>query len=140
MPLKTDTIEEPNLNLTPMIDIVFLLIIFFMVGTRFTEMERQFDIQLPTVSDALPLTTLPDEITINVSDSGEVVVNGTSQNLEQLEAALVEAQSGYAAQAVVIRGEGKGPYQNVVDVLAVCRRAKISNVSLANRMQAGDQK
>ena len=63
MPLKTDTIEEPNLNLTPMIDIVFLLIIFFMVGTRFTEMERQYDIRLPTVSEALPLTNLPDEIT-----------------------------------------------------------------------------
>ncbi len=60
MPLKTGTVEEPKLDLTPMIDIVFLLIIFFMVGTQFTEMERQYDIKLPTVTDAKPLTNLPD--------------------------------------------------------------------------------
>ena len=42
MPLKTEEIEEPVLNLTPMIDIVLLLIIFFMVGTKFSDAERQY--------------------------------------------------------------------------------------------------
>ena len=53
MPLKTETVEEPTLNLTPMIDIVFLLIIFFMVGTQFAQMENQYDIQLPTIPGRL---------------------------------------------------------------------------------------
>lgn len=134
MPLKTDVVDEPDLNLTPMIDIVFLLIIFFMVGTQFTEMERQFEIELPTVSDAQPLTSLPDEIVINVADTGDLTVNGQRRSLEELERALKSARQNYADQAVLIRGEGDGPYQHVMNVLAVCHRAKISVVSLANRL------
>ena len=57
---KIGTAEEKiELQMTPMIDIVFLLIIFFMVGTQFTEQERQFDVQVPSVSDAPPLTSRP---------------------------------------------------------------------------------
>lgn len=138
MPLKTASVEEPNLNLTPMIDIVFLLIIFFMVGTQFTEMERQYDIQLPTVSDALPLTTLPDEITVNVRRSGEIVVKGETRSLEDLQAELQAAQENYAGQAVLIRADGQGIYQHVMQVMEVCRKANIKNISLANRLEAGD--
>ena len=55
MPLKgADRTEESAINLTPMIDIVFLLIIFFLVGARFTEQERQYDIQLPSSSEIQP--------------------------------------------------------------------------------------
>ncbi|MCA9079282.1 MAG: biopolymer transporter ExbD, partial [Planctomycetaceae bacterium] len=70
MPLKTQAMEEPALNLTPMIDIVLLLVIFFLVGTQFTQAERQYEIDLPTVSDAQPLTALPDEIVVNVGRDG----------------------------------------------------------------------
>jgi biopolymer transport protein ExbD len=135
MPLKTDTIEEPNLNLTPMIDIVFLLIIFFMVGTRFAEMERQYDIELPSVSQAQPLTTLPDDITINVRRSGEIVVNGTPKTLDELKSDLIAASDNYQDQAVLVRGEGQGPYQHVIDVVAACKEAKIRVISLAYRME-----
>ncbi|MBX3440130.1 MAG: biopolymer transporter ExbD, partial [Planctomycetaceae bacterium] len=74
MPLKTQQPEEPALNLTPMIDIVLLLVIFFMVGTQFTEAERQYQIDLPAVSVAQPLTALPDEIVVNVAKDGSVQV------------------------------------------------------------------
>ena len=135
MPLKTDTIEEPHLNLTPMIDIVFLLIIFFMVGTEFTELERQYDIKLPTVSDVQPITGRPDELVINVKSDGQVTVNGQERTLPQLEEELTRAKKSYADQAVVVRGEGEGRYQTVVDVLAICNRVNISVISLAWRMQ-----
>ena len=49
MPLKTHQDEMPAINLTPMIDIVFNLIIFFMVSTRFTEIERKVDLSVPEV-------------------------------------------------------------------------------------------
>lgn len=139
MPLKAaETIEEPNLNLTPMIDIVFLLIIFFMVGTQFAELERQYDVQLPTVADAQPLTSLPDEIIINVRETGEISISGTELTLAELEAKLNAARENYADQAVVVRGDGTGPYQHVMDVLAVCYKAKINTVSLANRLKQTD--
>ncbi len=138
MPLKTATIEEPDLNLTPMIDIVFLLIIFFMVGTRFTEMEREFDIQLPAVSDAPPLTSLPDEIVVNIQKSGKLQVNGKQRSLTELETDLIAARKRYADQTVVVRGDGEGPYQNVADVLSVCWRAGVG-VKLATRLKTEER-
>lgn len=135
MPLKTDTIEEPNLNLTPMIDVVFLLIIFFMVGTQFTQPERQYDVKLPTVANAPPLTSLPDEITINVRQNGEIVVRNQVLTPEELEAELTRAKQNFAEQAVVIRGDAGGKYQHVMTVLAICNKVDIASVSLANQIQ-----
>jgi len=135
MPLKAEPLEEPALNLTPMIDIVFNLLIFFMVGTRFADMERQFDVQLPSVGDAQPLTNPPDEIVVNVYSDGHLVVSQKTVTLAELEVRLKEAQTRYADQAVLIRGDGAAVYQNVMDVLGVCHRARITNFSLATQLR-----
>lgn len=136
MPLRVfDPTDEPSLNLTPMIDIVFLLIIFFMVGTQFTNKDQGIDVQLPTVTDMQPLTSLPDEIVVNVGGDGTVFVQEEQLTLAQLEANLREAHSNYVDQKVIIRGSGEGPYQHVMDVMATCRRAKINHISLANRLK-----
>ncbi len=137
MPLKPQTAEEPGLNLTPMIDIVFLLIIFFMVGARFTEEDTEYEVELPTVSEAQPLTSLPDELVINIMLDGKVIVKGKELTMEELESILVEARKNYSEQSVLVRGAGEGTFQNVMSVLEICNRAKISNVSLANRVASG---
>ena len=118
-----------------MIDIVFLLIIFFMVGTQFTEMERQYDIKLPTVTDAKPLTNLPDDIIVNVQQDGEISINGEKKDLMELESLLKTATQNFPGQSVVIRGDSTGPYQNVMNILEICHRVKIRSVSLANRLR-----
>ena len=138
MPLKTAAIEEPDLNLTPMIDIVFLLIIFFMVGTRFTDLEREFDVQLPAVSAAPPLTSLPDEIVVNIQKSGTLQVAGKQRSLTELESDLIAARKRYADQTVVVRADGEGPYQNVMDVVDICRRAEVG-VKLATRLKTEER-
>lgn len=138
MPLKTESVEEPQLNLTPMLDVVLQLIIFFMVGTRFSELERQYDIQLPTVSAAQPLTSLPDEIVVNIDSEGQIVVGNEVVSLADLEERLQSARENYAGQSVVIRGDAEGRYQRVMDVLAICHRAQITNISLSNRLAEED--
>ncbi len=77
MPLKTETPDDPGINLTPMVDVVFLLVIFFMVGTQFAETEKYHEINLPSVTDARPITGLPDEIVINVTREGTVLVGAS---------------------------------------------------------------
>lgn len=136
MPLKTQEMEEPALNLTPMIDIVMLLVIFFMVGAQFTEDESQYELELPTVSQAQPLTVLPDEIVVNVARDGGIFVGGVEKTLAELEDLLKSAQERYADQTVVIRGDADGRYQNVMSVLNLCKRIKITNLQLANRVEA----
>lgn len=137
MPLKTQEMEEPSLNLTPMIDIVLLLVIFFMVGTKFTNSESQYEIVLPTVTDAQPLTALPDEIIVTVAADGALYLGQTETSMAALEAELRAAKERYADQAVVIRGDGNGPYQHVMTILNLCKRVRIHNVQLANRIEEG---
>ena len=136
MPLRTESLEEPQLNLTPMIDIVFLLIIFFMVGTRFSEIEQQYDIELPTASAVQPMTSRPDALVLNVARSGTVAMNGVALDMAELQTKLEEAREKYPDQAVLIRGDGEGIYQSVIDVMDTCHRAKIQKFSLAFQPQS----
>lgn len=142
MPLKTDSIEEPNLNLTPMIDIVFLLVIFFMVGARFSEIERRLDVKLPTVSDVEALSQTPDALVVNVLEDGVIEFDGEQCDVEQLETLLAAARENFEEQSVLVRGDREGRYQYVMDVLAACNRAGIQRISLANRTaeNRGDQR
>lgn len=137
MPLKTEPLEEPTINLTSMLDVVMLLIIFFMVGTRFSEEERQTDIQVPTVADNSVLTGAPDEIVLNVAFDGKVTVKGESQTSESLATMLRAAQAGFPNQAVIIRGDGRCPYQMIMDAFSTCKEAGIRNISVAHLPKKG---
>jgi biopolymer transport protein ExbD len=133
VPLKSLPLDEPTINLTTMLDVVMLLIIFFMIGTQFTEEERQYDIRLPTVADVTALTGQPDEIIVNVNAEGVITVRTEQQSLSELEATLRAARDRFPGQAVVVRGDGRGQYQHVMDAMAAARRAGIRNLSLANQ-------
>jgi biopolymer transport protein ExbD len=74
MPLKLEPLEDPALNLTPMVDVILNLVMFFLVTTQFSKghQEQQYPIELPKVTAAQPLTGLPDEIIVNVSQDGTI--------------------------------------------------------------------
>ena len=130
MPLKTEPLDEPQINLTSMLDVVMLLIVFFMVGTKFSEEERQTGIQVPTASDSLAMSGQPDEIIVNVTVDGKVSVRGQSHSLETLKSMLEDAKTVFPGQAVVIRGDGRCDYQRVMDVISTCKVAGIRSLSL----------
>ena len=73
MPLKMHQDEMPTINLTPMIDIIFQLIIFFMVGSRFTEMDKKVDVKVPTTNQAASLPTAPTRFVVNVQRDGQLI-------------------------------------------------------------------
>lgn len=133
MPLKTETLSEPLLNLTPMIDVVFLLIIFFMVGARFTEEahDQQFDVELPTATAVQAMSRAPDPLVVVVYRSGRIVLNNQELDLPQLVEQLKAAKEAYADQAVLIRGDGEGQYQGIIDVMNACHQVQIKKFSLA---------
>ena len=95
MPLKVEPLEEPYLNMTPMVDVILNLLIFFMIGSRFVEDERQLDIQLPSVSHAQPLTAPPNDIIINVYADGRLIVDQKRLAPAELENLLSEAHSRF---------------------------------------------
>lgn len=133
MPLKTSKDEQATLNLTPMIDIVFLLIIFFMVGTRFTELEeaeQQMPLEVPNISRAGALTNAPSKRVINVYHDS-IHLDSKPVSLAQLESDLVEAKSEYPKVGVVVRGESKIVYQRIAEVLGTVHSAGIKDMRIA---------
>lgn len=137
MPLKTTYDEQPSLNLTPMIDIVFLLIIFFMVGTRFSELndlEKQLPISVPEVSAGTALTAPPKQKVIHVFQDGRIHFEDQDVNLSDLTSKLKDAKQAYRKQGVVIRGDASSQHQTVVSVINACRQADIIDIAVSVRI------
>jgi biopolymer transport protein ExbD len=138
MPLKTLQDEQPTLNLTPMIDVVFLLIIFFMVGAKFTEMERKITLQVPQVSDTAALAPAPAKRVVNVYRDGAVSLDREPVTLTELKSRLAEMRRQYADLGVIVRGDAEGPFQNVADVLAACKQAGVNEMGISVRLARSD--
>ena len=131
MPLKTHIDEAPTLNLTPMIDVVFLLIIFFMVGTKFAELERKIGLSVPEVSNAGALTAAPEKKVVNVYSDGKVTLDRKPVTLEELTVNLNAARNQYEDLGVLVRGDAEGAFQHVAEVLNACRQAGISELGIS---------
>ena len=134
MPIKTFQDEHPSINLTPMIDIVFLLIIFFMVGTKFVEVEREIAVNVPRVSDGGSLTAAPEKRIINVYRDGHVTLDNQAMTVDELKTELTLARSQYAGLGVVVRGDAEGTFQNVASVLDACRQAGIADMGISVKL------
>jgi len=137
MVLKRTTEEPIGVNLTPMIDIVFLLIIFFMVGTRFSELnesERDIRLKVPEVANAGTLTAPPSKRVINVFNDGSITFDGEAVELRQLAQALIRARSEYPELGVIVRGEQTALHQQVAEVLSACKEANIVDLGIAVRV------
>lgn len=133
MPLKTHMDEQPSLNLTPMIDIVFLLIIFFMVGTKFSELERKIGLRVPEVTNAEALTAAPEPRVINVYGDGNITLDRTPVTLQGLTQKLAHARSQYSDLGVLVRGDANGRFQRVAEVLNACKQADVGELGISVR-------
>lgn len=137
MPLKTQTDELPALNLTPMIDVVFLLIIFFMAASKFAEVEADIELQLPEVAAATPLTSAPKQRTVSVEKEGEIQLDGKEVSLAELTNQLSAAQKEFPQLSVIIRGDAACAFQHVASALAACKDANISELGITVKLAQG---
>jgi biopolymer transport protein ExbD len=134
MALKTQFEEQPPLNLTAMLDIMFLLIIFFMLGTRFVDEERQIALQIPAVADRNTPSTGPERKTINVYRDGTVTLDQSPVTLDELTRRLAAARARSASLGVLVRGDAQGEFQQVAAVLSACKRAGIADLGISVRL------
>lgn len=131
MPLKTHVDETPTLNMTPMIDVVFLLLIFFLLGTKFTELERKIGLEVPKVTDAGVLTAAPERKVVNVYRDGAITLDKRPVTLAELESQLAAARSQYSDLGVLVRGDAQGNFQHVAEVLNACKQAGIQELGIS---------
>jgi biopolymer transport protein ExbD len=123
--------ETSGFQIAPMIDIVFLLLIFFLVTWNFSRDELELDVQVPTAREGKESRRAVGEVILNVKADGSVVMNRREMNMEELQAALTRIAELYPDQAVVLRGDETTEYSRIVEVLDVCRSANIWNVAFA---------
>lgn len=133
MPLRTHQDEPPALNLTSLIDVLFLLIIFFMVGTKFSQDERALDVSVPQVNDRGQLAEPQPTRQISVDRTGQIALDGQMVTLADLTSRLATARRAQPGLSVVVRGDGAVPYQQMAEVLNACRQAGVRDVGMAVR-------
>ena len=139
MPLKTHRDDNPQMNMTPMIDVVFQLIIFFMVGTKFTELERKIGLQVPEVSQVSALTPAPEKRVVNVYQDGHITLDKDTVTLKELTNRLAAARSQYQDLGVLIRGDAASAFQHVAEVLGACKQAGIAELGISVRIAARER-
>lgn len=129
--------QEPlDVNITPLIDVVFLLLIFFMVTTTFQK-DAELSINLPQAS-ATETADKTKPIEISINQNGRYYINGkelTNGRAQTIQNALQEASLGQKDRALVIRGDAKANYQNVITVMDVASKLGLVNISLATAQE-----
>ncbi len=130
--------QEVAVNLTPLIDVVFLLLIFFMVSTSFNR-ETQIKLELPQASGD-PLETQPEVIEISVDSEGRYFVNAkpiVNTQIETLIKAINIVGQGNKKLPVIISADANAPYQSVVTAMDASRKTGYFNFTMATRKPKG---
>ena len=118
------------INLTPMIDVVFLLLIFFLAATTFAREEVELDLRLPQAKSG-KAGNGEQQLVVNVFADGKLTVDGREVTLAALQQKLQAAVQRNAEQAVLVRGDQESRFGTGLAVLDVCRLAKVKKVDFA---------
>ena len=141
MKLRRPSEVAMKMDMTPMIDCVFLLLVFFMVGTTLHKQEADISFQLPGQAEQSEPVQIPDEQIIEIFGDGTIMLNDmkydspADSNLPELVETLkrfkATADANKIESMITIAPTGDVKQQRVVDVLNACAEAKIKNVTFA---------
>ena len=120
-----ETPPQVSIELTPIIDMVFLLLIFFLVATTFHQTEREMQIALPIASSSAPISAMLQELIVNVDRDGQIIVGGRRIESDALRSMITDAVKVNPEQKVTVRGDRGTAYANIVTVLDICKGAGI---------------
>ncbi|MFQ5850509.1 MAG: ExbD/TolR family protein [Candidatus Binatia bacterium] len=122
--------EEIGISLTSLIDVIFLLLIFFMVTTTLIDPSRRLDIQLPEAKAASPeAKSIP--VTIELGARGKILLNGKRVTLNSLESRLRALGGGRTKKTAIVRADRRLDYGRVVRVLGICRASGFYDIGIA---------
>jgi biopolymer transport protein ExbD len=128
------------MQLAPMIDILLLLLGFFIISYQLTRSENVLDVKVPTAEEgAEPEDRQRGEIIINILADGGIRVEGLNVDLQQLEEKLSTISKQFKNQPVRLRGDASVAYQRMVEVIDTCQKAGIWNISFATQRPTASQ-
>jgi len=124
---------EPDVNLTSLIDVVLLLLIFFMVSTSFVK-ESQISIRLPQADSAPVVEEIPEQLEIMITEQGTFLVNGReliNNRPETIRNALSKLSGGNTSLPLTISADANARHQHVVTAMDVAGRLGFEQISIA---------
>ena len=134
MNLRPNRKQDVDLDITPLIDVVFLLLIFFMVSTTF-ERESELNITLPEASKELPQAK-PDAINVAIDSQSHVYVNDVelvNSQMTTIKQAMYDALGNLHDAPVIISADADTPHQMVVKVMDAARQLNLVRITFATR-------
>ena len=135
MNLRPRRSEPPRVDITPLIDVVFLMLIFFMVSTTFDK-QSQLKVDLPEASSSEVSEPNPDKIDITIDAEGHYYVNErelVQHTPEMLHRTLLKIADGRSDLPVVVTGDRKAPLQSMITVLDVAAQLGLTRLSFVAR-------
>jgi biopolymer transport protein ExbD len=128
---KNKRSQAPAVQMASLMDVVFLLLCFFVTSSVFSQWETEVAITLPTAKSATIPGRMPGEIILNLNADGKVSVNGQTLSLEDVTARLSRVAENFPGQPVVIRADKTSSYETLMSLIDACRSANVWNFSLA---------
>jgi biopolymer transport protein ExbD len=131
--LSTKSKPEPDVNLTSLIDVVLLLVLFFMVSTTFVK-QSQISIRLPETESADPLPQPPEQVDVMITEKGTYLINGReliNNRPETLRNALREVSGGNTSLPLTISADANARHQDVVTAMDVAGRLGFVQINIA---------
>ena len=124
--------ELPGFQLTAMLDVVFLLLCFFVTTSVYSQWENEVEIQLPSAESGVEPNRLPGEIIVNVAKDGTIRVNGRDLTPEELGAKCRALAAAFPGNPIVVRGDREASWESVLRVLDICAKNDLYNVNFAS--------
>lgn len=122
--------DSAEVSMSPLIDCVFLLLIFFLVSTMTKKEDRDIDITLPQSNSAEKLLPSDDEIVIGVNAEGNLFLNGAQTSIMRLHVDLREIALHSPEQYVRLDSDAATPLHRVVEILDLCQFNNLKNVGI----------
>ena len=123
--------ERPVIQMAPLIDIIFLTLIFFMSLSVYAQLEAEIDISVPKSTTATEAMRSPGEIIINITQDGKFIVNQKTVDARGLEKMLIKVADLFPDQPVIIRADENTIHKHIVQVLDACATANIWDISFS---------
>lgn len=127
------------MNFVPMIDVLFLLLAFFIISWQFSQSETELNVSVPTAEEGADPDRQRGELIINVLEDLSIRVEGRTVTLPELQEKLTSLAKDYKDQPVRLRGDASVPYQRIVNVIDTCQKAGIWNISFASQAPKENQ-
>jgi biopolymer transport protein ExbD len=131
--------ESPTDYLVPLMDVLFILITFFVVAFSMSRIETEVNISVPASESTDKALQDVGQVVINVRANGTLVVNQVEQTLPQLQGRLATIASVNLKQAIVVRGDKSTAYEHIFNVLDTCRKVGLYHVSFASQSPTGSK-